>query len=306
MTSMKTPLYLKQGDSIGIVATARKISREELEPSIKKFTDWGLKVILGKNIYENCNQYAGTDDQRAFDLQQMLDDESIKAIVIARGGYGTLRIIDKIDFTSFIRSPKWIVGYSDVTVLHSHIHHHYGIETMHATMPLNFPPDGKDNNALSTLKKALFGEKISYEIDLSFLNKVGKAEGILIGGNLSLLYALAGTPSDINTSGKILFIEDLDEYLYHIDRMMMQLKRSGKLKYLAGLVVGGMTEMKDNTVPFGKTAYEIIAEAVAEYNYPVCYSFPAGHIIDNRALIMGRKVLLEVSMDKASLSFMKN
>lgn len=300
---MITPPYLKQGDSIGIVATARRINREELNPAIKKFTEWGFNVILGKNIYETCNQYAGTDEQRIIDLQQMLDDETIKAAVIARGGYGTIRIIDKIDFSFFIKHPKWIGGYSDVTALHSHIHQQFGIETLHATMPLNFPPNGNDTLALNTLKAALFGEKISYEISSASFNKCGKAEGILIGGNLSLLYALAGTPSDINTSGKILFIEDLDEYLYHIDRMMLQLKRSGKLKNLAGLVVGGMTEMKDNTVPFGKTAYEIVAEAVSEYNYPVCYNFPAGHIEDNRALIMGRKVLLDVSPDKTSLSF---
>ncbi len=303
---MISPPYLKQGYTIGIVATARKISQEELEPAIKKFKEWDINVSLGTNIYEAFNQYAGTDEQRAFDLQQMLDDETINAIIIARGGYGTVRIIDRIDFSSFIRHPKWIVGYSDVTVLHSHINQQFEIETLHATMPLNFPIDGKDNNALTSLKKALFGEKISYEIDSSSLNKAGSAEGMFVGGNLSLLYALAGTPSDISTSGKVLFIEDLDEYLYHIDRMMMQLKRSGKLKNLAGLVIGGMTEMKDNTVLFGKTAYEIIAEAVAEYNYPVCFNFPAGHIEDNRALIMGRKVMLDVSTDKASLSFIKN
>lgn len=306
MTSMITPPYLKQDDSIGIVATARKISKEELEPAIKKFNDWGLKVVLGKNIYETCNQYAGTDEQRTSDLQQMLDDDTIKAIVIARGGYGTVRIIDRIDFLSFVKHPKWIIGYSDVSVLHSHIHQHFGIETLHSSMPLNFPPDGKDNNALTSLEKALFGEKIEYQFESNKLNKIGKSKGLLIGGNLSLLYALAGTPSDISTSGKILFIEDLDEYLYHIDRMMQQLKRSGKLKDLAGLVVGGMTEMKDNTIPFGKTAEEIISEAVAEYNYPFCFNFPAGHIDDNRALIMGRKVLLDVSMNKASLSFTKN
>jgi muramoyltetrapeptide carboxypeptidase len=300
---MITPPYLKSGDSIGIVATARKINPQELEPAMKKFSEWGLRVVLGKNIYETCDQYAGNDEQRLHDLQQMLDDENIKAIIIARGGYGTVRIIDKIDFSKFIKNPKWIVGYSDVTVLHLHIHSNHGIETIHATMPLNFPLGGKDNNALITLKKTLFGEKIEYQIEKNELNKIGKAEGIIIGGNLSLLYALAGTPSDINTSGKILFIEDLDEYLYHIDRMMLQLKRSGKLKNLAGLVVGGMTEMKDNSIPFGKTAYEIIAEAVAEYNYPVAFDFPAGHIEDNRALIMGRKIMLEVSWETTSLIF---
>ncbi|NTW33931.1 MAG: LD-carboxypeptidase, partial [Bacteroidetes bacterium] len=198
---------------------------------------------------------------------------------------------------------KWIAGYSDATVLHSHINTNFGIETLHATMPLNFPPDGANNNALITLKNILFGEKPDYTVEAHPLNRSGLAEGILTGGNLSILYALSGTPSDIDTKGKILFIEDLDEYLYHIDRMMMQLKRSGKLESLAGLVVGGMTEMKDNTVPFGKTAYKIIAEAVKEYNYPVCYGFPAGHIEDNRALIMGRKVKLNITRKSVRLEF---
>jgi len=300
---MITPQYLQCHDKIGIVATARKITPEELQPAIDKFTEWGLDVVLGKNIFSECYQYAGTDDQRTTDIQQMLDDDTIKAIICARGGYGIIRIIDRLDFSKFVKNPKWIIGYSDVTVLHSHIQQNFGIETLHATMPLNFPPDGKDNNALITLKKALFGEKIDYTIETNTLNRKGNAAGNIIGGNLSLLYALSGTPSDIDTRGKILFIEDLDEYLYHIDRMMIQLKRSGKLKTLAALIVGGMTEMKDNTVPFGKTAYKIIAETISEYNYPVCFGFPAGHIEDNRALIMGRKVLLDVSEASVRLEF---
>jgi muramoyltetrapeptide carboxypeptidase len=300
---MLAPSPLKPGDSIGIVATARKISEEELQPAFKKFSEWGLNVVVGKNIYKIKNQYAGSDIQRTSDLQEMLDDDTIKAVIIARGGYGTVRIIDNIDFSIFRKNPKWIIGYSDVTVLHSHIHQNFGIETLHATMPLNFPVDGNNNNALKTLKAALFDEKLEYQIASNTLNKIGKAEGILIGGNLSLIYALAGTPSDIDTSGKILFIEDLDEYLYHIDRMMIQLKRCGKLKNLAGLVVGGMTEMRDNTIPYGKTAIEIINEAVSDYNYPVCFDFPAGHIEDNSALIFGRKVLLDVSKDSTELLF---
>lgn len=300
---MLTPPFLKPGDNIGIVATARKISEEELKPAFNKFSKWGLSVVTGKNIYATSDQYAGSDKQRASDLQDMLDDDAIKAVIIARGGYGSVRIIDNIDFSKFIKNPKWIIGYSDVTVLHSHIQQNFGIETLHATMPLNFPIDGNDNNALSSLKTALFGDMLEYKIESNALNKIGKAEGILIGGNLSLLFALAGTPSDINTSGKILFIEDLDEYLYHIDRMMIQLKRSGKLKNLAGLVVGGMSEMKDNTVPFGKTAYEIVSEAVAEYNYPVCFDFPAGHIEDNRALILGRKISFDVNNESTIIKF---
>jgi len=239
---MSSPQYLKPGDTIGIIATARKISPEEIEPALKKLSEWKFNVVLGKNIYAISNQYAGDDEQRASDLQEMLDDMNIKAIFIARGGYGTLRIIDKIDFSKFVKNPKWIIGYSDVTVLHSHIHKHYGIETLHAAMPFNFPPNGQNNNALNTLRKVLSGEKPEYETEANVLNKIGKGKGILIGGNLSLLYALSGTPSDIDTAEKILFLEDLDEYLYHIDRMMMQLKRSGKLKNLAGLVVGGMTK----------------------------------------------------------------
>ncbi len=300
---MITPQYLQCNDKIGIVATARKITPEELQPAIDKFTEWGLDVVLGKNIFSEYDQYAGTDDQRTTDIQQMLDDDTIKAIICARGGYGIIRIIDRLDFSKFVKNPKWIIGYSDVTVLHSHIQQNFGIETLHATMPLNFPPDGKDNNALITLKKALFGEKLDYTIETNTLNRKRNAVGNILGGNLSLLYALSGTPSDIDTRGKVLFIEDLDEYLYHIDRMMIQLKRSGKLKTLAALIVGGMTEMKDNTVPFGKTAYKIIAETISEYNYPVCFGFPAGHIEDNRALIMGRKVLLDVSEASVRLEF---
>jgi muramoyltetrapeptide carboxypeptidase len=300
---MKTPPYLRPGDKIAIVATARKISEAELWPAVKKFNEWGFEVVLGKNIYAVENQYAGSDELRLADFQQMLDNPSVKAIISARGGYGTLRIIDEINFSSFLKNPKWIVGYSDITVLHSHIHQNFGIETLHATMPLNFPIDGTDNEALLTLKMALTGGTLNYFIKHDPLSKHGEATGILVGGNLSLLYALTSTPSDIDTFGKILFIEDLDEYLYHIDRMMLQLRRSGKLKNLAGLIVGGMTEMRDNTVPFGKTAYEIVSDAVKEYNYPVCMEFPAGHTEDNMALILGRKIRMKVTSQETIIDF---
>lgn len=300
---MKTPPHLKTGDKIAIVTTARKISEAELLPAIKKFKEWGFEIVLGKNIYAKENQYAGSDEQRLSDFQKMLDDPSVNAVICARGGYGTVRIIDKIDFSSFVKNPKWIIGYSDATVLHSHIHNHFGIETLHAIMPLNFPADGIDNESLKTLKKAMIGEVLNYTIAHDKLSKQGESPGILVGGNLSLLYALSATPSDLDTSGKILFIEDLDEYLYHIDRMMLQLKRSGKLRKLAGLIVGRMTEMKDNIVPFGKTAYEIVHDAVKEYNYPVCVGFPAGHSDDNRALILGRKILLEVCSSETKINF---
>jgi len=291
---MQTPSFLQHGDKIAIIATARKISQEELKPAVEIFRKWGFDVVYGRYLLREDNQFAGNDQERAEDLQWALDDENIKAIICARGGYGTVRIIDKIDLTKFSEKPKWIIGYSDVTVLHSHIHNLLGVETLHATMPINFPTDGMENEALISLKKALNNENIQYTFDCHPLNRKGNAEGILVGGNLSILYSLIGTDSDIDTDGKILFIEDLDEYLYHIDRMMMNLKRSGKLANLAGLVVGGMSDMKDNTVAFGKTAEEIISEAVADYSYPVCFQFPSGHQQDNRTLILGRKAILNV------------
>ncbi|MCE3279143.1 MAG: putative MccF-like protein (microcin resistance) [Bacteroidetes bacterium] len=287
---MTTPSYLKKGDRIGIVACARKISKEELQPACDMFKAMGLEVVFGRNLFKEDHQFSGTDAERAEDLQVMLNDSSIKAVISARGGYGTVRIIDKIDFTQFKKNPKWIVGYSDITVLHSHIHN-LGIETIHATMPINFSKNGE---AVETLQKALFGEKLNYEVESNSLNRKGNAEGELVGGNLSLLYALNGSGSDIDTKGKILFIEDLDEYLYHIDRMMISMKRSGKLEGLKGLIVGGMSDMKDNLVPFGKKAEEIILDAVKEYDFPVAFNFPAGHIDRNLALIFGRKVRFEV------------
>lgn len=293
------PSYLKPGDYIGIIAPARKISAEELAPAIAVMESWGLKVKTGKHIYTAYNQFAGTDMQRCADLQAMLNDTEVKCIIAARGGYGSVKIIDSLDFSAFKKHPKWIAGYSDVTVMHSHIHTHFGIETLHCAMPITFT---KDTESLQLLKKALFGETLSYNIDPHPLNRKGTSQGTLTGGNLSLLYALAATPSDINTQGKILFIEDLDEYLYHIDRMMMQLKRSGKLSGLSGLVVGGMSDMKDNTVPFGKNAEEIIAEAVKEYDFPVCFGFPAGHGNKNYPLFLGRETVLNVN-EKTSLGF---
>ncbi|CAN5556452.1 LD-carboxypeptidase [soil metagenome] len=292
------PPHLKKGDKIAIVASARKISMQEIQPAIDIFKSWGLEVVLSKNLFSSDNQFSGTDDERASDLQTALDDESIKAVISARGGYGTIRIIDKIDFTKFKQHPKWVIGYSDITVLHSHIHN-FGIQTVHATMPLNFSVNA---DAVETLRQTIFGEKLSYEIPKHILNRVGSAEAEIIGGNLSLLYALTGSASSVHTKGKILFIEDLDEYLYHIDRMMVSLKRNGKLCELAGLVVGGMTDIKDNQIPFGKTAEEIIFDAVKEYNYPVCFNFPAGHVDRNIALVLGKKMKLVVDDNGSSLT----
>lgn len=299
---MITPRALQKGDTIGIISTARKISRDEVLPAIKIFEKWELKVELGKNLFKEYKQFAGTDAERLEDIQNMIDDPSVNAIICARGGYGTIRIIDEIDFTKFRSNPKWLAGFSDVTVLHSHIHSNYGIETIHSAMPLNFKDVSPASPSLTTLKKALFGESLFYKISKHPFNKTGTTEAVLTGGNLSILYSINNTASDIDTEGKILFIEDLDEYLYHIDRMMMNLKRSGKLDKLAALIVGGMSEMNDNTVPYGKTAYEIISEAVKEYNYPVCFDFPSGHQDDNHALILGRKSKLVIE-ESITLSF---
>jgi muramoyltetrapeptide carboxypeptidase len=299
---MVTPPYLKPGDKVAIVATARKVSFAEMEPAIRLFKAWGLEVVTGSYLTSEYCQYAGTDEQRTSDMQQMLDNAVVKAIFCARGGYGSVRIIDRLDFTKFVASPKWIVGYSDITVFHSHIHRHFGIETLHGPMPINFPENGIATTAIESLRKTLFGEEIEYTIPANPLNRKGTARGQIVGGNLSILYSLSATLSDLETDGKILFIEDVDEYLYHIDRMMMNLKRSGKLNNLAGLIVGGMTKMNDNAIPFGRTAEETISDAVLEFRYPVCFGFPSGHQAENKSLIIGREAELSVH-DNCTLVF---
>jgi muramoyltetrapeptide carboxypeptidase len=297
---MIVPSYLKKGDRVAIIATARKVSKEEIEPAVAFFESYGLLVSLGKNLFESSNQYAGTDAQRTEDLQWALDDPEIKAVIIARGGYGSVRVLEQVNFSKFLKHPKWMVGYSDVTVFHSAIHN-LGVATLHATMPLNFT---KNAEATKSMVDALFGYLKVTEAEENYSNREGCAKAQLIGGNLSLLYSLSGTPYDLDTNGKILFIEDLDEYLYHIDRMMMQLKLSGKLKNLKGLIVGGMTDMKDNVIPFGKFPDDIILDAVKDYDYPVCFDFPSGHIDRNLALYFGKEVEFKVEDDKGTIKYL--
>jgi muramoyltetrapeptide carboxypeptidase len=302
---MIRPPYLKQGDTVALISTARKVSKAEVKPAIEILKSWGLEVKPGKNLFKQQNQFAGTDEERTEDLQRALNSRTTQAILFARGGYGTVRVIDEIDFKQFNKNPKWLIGFSDITVLHSHVHQHCQIETLHSPMSLNIPK--LNASSLGVLKATLFGDRLSYssakqQAALEKLNRKGKGTGVLVGGNLSLIYSLSKTPSDLDTTGKILFIEDLDEYLYHIDRMMMNLKRSGKLQSLAGLVVGGMSDMKDNDIPFGKTAEEIIADAVKDYSYPVFFGFPAGHMQNNYPLIFGREATLNVT-DKFELTF---
>lgn len=266
--------------------------------------DWGLKVEFGKNLFHENGQFAGSAEERTQDLQNALDDPECKAIICARGGYGTVQIIDRLDFTKFMDKPKWIVGYSDVSVLHSHLQQLISCESIHGIMPINFPEDETENASIKSLKNILFGKSPDYSFESKNpLNKMGRAKAELVGGNLSILYSLTGTKSSLDTKGKILFMEDLDEYLYHIDRMMMNLKRAGMLENIAGLIVGGMNSMNDNTIPYGKTAEEIIAENVAEYTYPVAFHFPAGHLNQNYALILGRMVELDVSESIVRVKF---
>ncbi len=295
---MRIPPNLKPCDTIGLTCSARKISSKELQPAIKILESWGFKVQLGQTIGLSDNQFAGTDKERADDFQQLMDDENVSAILVCRGGYGTVRIMDHLDYTKFMQHPKWIIGYSDATILHSHLNTVMGIASLHATMPVNF--ETNTSEALHSLKDVLNGDSLKYEIKPHQFNRTGIANAEVVGGNLSLVYSLLGTKTGINTTHRILFLEDLDEYLYHIDRMMVSLKRAGKLDHLAGLIIGGMSDMNDNTIPFGKTAQEIIQEHVAEFDYPVCFGFPAGHINDNRAIIFGKKAHLMVTDKKVS------
>ena len=293
---------MTRGDVVGIVAPARKISAKELKPAIEFLEMNGFRVALGKNIFAKDNQFAGTDEQRAADFQAFIDDPDIRAILCARGGYGSVRIIDRLDFSNFVQSPKWICGYSDVTVFHSHLHR-LGFSTLHCTMPVNIKEEDFYSPNNTSLVRGITGKSLAYTIPTAPLSRTGVSKGVLVGGNLSILYSLLASDSDINTEGKILFIEDLDEYLYHIDRMMMALKRSGKLANLAGLLVGGMSDMNDNTIPFGSTAEEIVARVTEEYGYPVCFGFPAGHTEDNLALRLGSEVTLTVEERRSTLLF---
>jgi muramoyltetrapeptide carboxypeptidase len=288
-------MYLQSGDTVAIVSPARAIEVEKVKPAIQLLESHGLKVLTGKNVFEINNQMAGTDQEKVEDLQKFINNPEVKAIINTRGGYGSVRLIDQLDLKPLANQKKWFVGYSDITVFHSHLHQNFNTPTVHATMPVNISENPSEQETISnnTLIKALFGEELNYNLPEHELSKKGNAKGILVGGNLSILYSLCGSSSDIDTSNKILFIEDLDEYLYHIDRMMMNLKRTGKLDHLKALIVGGMSDMNDNTIPYGKTAEEIILEHTADYNYPVYFGLEAGHTTPNRALRLGKEAVIQ-------------
>jgi muramoyltetrapeptide carboxypeptidase len=298
---IKTPPYLKKGNTIGITCPAGYMPADKAQTCINTLQKWGYNVMVGKTLGSNSvNYFSATDEDRRDELQAMLDDKSIDAILFGRGGYGVGRIIDQLDFTQFKKNPKWLIGFSDITILHNHLHNKLKIASLHAPMAAAF--NEEENEFILSLKNALLGKKGKYKITAHSFNKKGNVTGLLVGGNLTLLANCIGTPSDINTKGKILFIEDIGEQIYSIDRMMYQLKRSGKLQHLAGLIIGGFTDMKDTDRPFGKTVYEAINDIIAEYNYPVCYNFPVSHGKENVALKVGVEYELKVGNKNVSLS----
>ena len=299
---IKLPPYLKKGDCIGIVAPAGFMPLDKMETCVNTLQDWGYTVRLGATTHsQSSNYFSGTDEERLNDLQEMLDDKEVNAILCARGGYGVSRIIDKLSFKKFKKHPKWIVGFSDITVLEAHIYSQYGIASLHAPMSAAFNDGGFSNVYIQSLKNALEGLPANYECAVHEFNKPGTAEGELVGGNLTLLAHLIGTTSDVKTKSKILFVEDVGEYLYNVDRMFLQLKRSGKLDKLAGLIIGGFTDMKDTERPFGKRFQEIIYDHVKEYHYPICFNFPVSHDKENYALKIGGTYTLHVQSDSVRL-----
>ena len=305
---MVIPPYLKPGDTIGFTSPAGFITVKDVQPALEQIQSWGFSVKLGDTIGKRDFSFGGTDNERAADFQQMLDDKNIKAIMCARGGYGAVRIIDKLNFKSLTTHPKWIIGFSDITVLHAHLNRNLGVASIHSKMCNSFPEDWSKAEpvqieSIFSIKQALLGEKMKYSIVPNEKNKWGKAEGILIGGNLKTLESLAGSVSDIKTAGKILFVEDTGEYLYSIDRMFRGLNRTGKLEKLKGLIVGGFKIKPDDPgEEFGRSLQEIVLEIVKDYSFPVCFDFPVGHQKNNFAIKCGVPHLLQIKEDACSLT----
>ena len=289
--------YLHQGSKVAIVAPARCVTPDEMAFGIQWLKEQGFVPVYDERLFAKHHIFAGDDDFRSGVLQEYLDNEEIEAVWLARGGYGSIRIIDRLDFTKFLQHPKWIMGFSDSTVFHGKLNR-LDCPSLHASMPYFF--ENKTPDAQQSLLNALTGKPLNYEFPSHSLNRLGEAEGEIVGGNLSVLYGMIGSDSFPETDGKILFVEEVDEYIYHIDRMMRALKRAGKLDHLKGLVVGGLTQIHDNPDPFGQTAEEVIADAVKDYGYPLCFGFPAGHFPDNRAVVLGQKLRIEMNA-KSSL-----
>ena len=299
------PEYLKKGDTVAIVAPSGVLKNYngDILKAKELLKSWELEVVIGENVFNDNGHFAGTDNQRSADFQLALDDKAIKAIWCARGGYGAMRVIDNLNFEKYKENPKWIIGYSDITAIHNDLHNNKS-ESIHGIMCKSLEKIDVDNNeSISLLKKTLFGEKLSYTIEGNNYNINGNSNGQLIGGNLTLLHCLLGSESSIDTDGKILFIEDLGEYLYHIDRMLISLKRAGYFDNCKGLIVGDFTDMRKNTTPFGRNLKELILDIVKEYDFPVSFGFPAGHGEKNYPMILGREINLEVSKQQSTINF---
>ena len=301
------PPYLQQGSLIGITSPAGYITETDIYPAIRQIEGWGFKTVIGDTIGKRFFSFGGTDEERTGDLQRMLDDPSLHAIMCARGGYGSVRLIDKLNFTEFLKKPKWILGFSDITVIHSHLNFNYGIASIHSKMCNSFPYDWSEAEPLQadsilSIRRALSGEKMTYNVLPGAMNKAGIAEGVLVGGNLKTIETLTGSRSDLDTAGKILFVEDTGEYLYSVDRMFWNLKRSGKLSGLKALVIGGFKLKPDDPgEEFGGTLYDLVLGKVSEYDYPVCFDFPVGHQKENYALKCGVKHRLDVNSSGVTL-----
>lgn len=303
--SLQKPPYLKTGDTVAIVAPSGvlKNRNKEVDQAINLLKSWGLHTVVGKHVFSQANHFAGTDDERCEDLQKAMDDPKIKAIWCARGGYGTVRILDKLNWTKFKQNPKWIVGYSDITALHNQIHNE-GVESIHAMMCTSLQDDLTEiEQTVSTFKEALFGKPLSYTLEGSKYNKVGTASGKLVGGNLTMLHTMLGSKTSIDVAGKILFIEEIGEYKYHIDRMLQSLKRAGYFDNCQGVIVGDMTKLRTNTTLWGTSVEQLILDALQDYDFPIAFNMPAGHETDNRAMILGRTVSINVQNIQSNIKF---
>lgn len=303
-TQLIQPEYLKSGDTISILAPSGVLNNfdNKITKAINIFKSWGLNVVLGNHIYDKNGHFAGTDKNREKDFQKALDNKNIKAIWCARGGYGAVRIIDKLNFDNYLKNPKWIIGFSDITVIHNKLNF-LNSESIHAMMITGFEDIGQNNDSLSKLKNVLFGDSFSYSIASNKNNKTGKSEGIIVGGNLTLIQSTIGSKTELKMKDKILFIEEIGEYAYHIDRMLYSLKRAGYFENCKGLIVGQISDVKKNTTDFGRSINELILDVLDEYNFPILFDFPAGHEKTNFPIILGRKVILDVSKSDSKVIF---
>ena len=304
-TILIQPKYLKVGDTVAIVAPSGilKNRNDEVQQAVNLLESWGLNAIVGKHVFSKDDHFAGTDDERCEDFQKALDDTTVKAIWCARGGYGTVRILDKLDYTNFKKHPKWIIGYSDITALHNQIHNE-GYQSIHALMCVSLTKDLADiKESISTFKSTIFGTPINYTLDGSTFNKVGESTGQLVGGNLTMLHTMLGSKTSLGMNGKILFIEEIGEYKYHIDRMLQSLKRAGYFDNCKGLIVGDMSKLRKNTTLWGTSVEQLILDALSEYDFPIAFNMPAGHEKDNRAMVLGKTINLKVDKEKSILLF---